>query len=158
MRAIISPNIFFPQVYSLLFLKSLSGHLDVVQLDEARRTSARADRAPLYTRASALLYRSWRGARAAELYGNWKWSKMLKLRKLAYTFTGKSFKHKKKQTNTHTNTICKQHTVLKASGWTVSAKTRMKTTHLFLLLLNWEIIPSNTWIKIYSWTILNVHT
>lgn len=72
MRAIISPNIFFPQVYSLLFLKSLSGHLDVVQLDEARRTSARADRAPLYTRAraSALLYRSWRGARAAELYGN----------------------------------------------------------------------------------------
>lgn len=71
MRAVISPNISLPQVYRLLFVKSLSGHLDVVQLDEARRTSARADRA-LYTRAraSALLYRSWRGARAAELYGN----------------------------------------------------------------------------------------
>lgn len=123
MRAVFLPDVPLPQVYRLLFLKPLSRHLGVAQLEGARWTSARAETDQLYTRArarsSAPLYRSWRGSAELETcMWKWKWPKkkeMLRLHKLAYKFTAKSFKlYKKQQLNSRPLTsLCLQHTCVR---------------------------------------------
>lgn len=55
------PNVLLPQVQRLLLLKSLSRHLDVVQLGDARRTShicSSRNNPALYARAGATVARA----------------------------------------------------------------------------------------------------